>query len=363
MTTDKKKKSALPDAIRGNLFHMDPDDLVLVGGDGPNDILKTPEVAHLYDPRVEWPVNEAMVRSIMEFGVTQPIVVVKLGERAGVDDGRQRTKNCREANRRLRDEGREPYAIPLIIKKGDPSKLLGISFTSNYLRFNDTAAETATKIEQYIDTGKTEEQAAVVFGMTPNSIKQLRRINDLAPTVLKTVKEGKLNASAALQLVDLPPEEQVKKMNELLVGGEKPTVRKAREATGKSTTPQRRTLLKFLKLETKPTIKVEHNTFEMGVRFMLGEVKPEEIGLKDTFDELAKKPVKAPKVPGAKRGRKPKKTQSLTEIAEGLSASLDVDLEIMAEGQITPDNDVAAPTKPFAPAKRKGATQSPETAA
>jgi ParB family chromosome partitioning protein len=359
--SDSKKKSAL-DATRGNLFYMNPDDLILVGGDGPNDIPRTPEVAHLYDPRVEWPVNEAMVLSIMEFGVTQPIVVVKLGDRAGVDDGRQRTKNCREANRRLLADGKEPHSIPLIIKKGDPAKLLGISLTSNYLRFSDTAAETAAKIEQYIDTGKTDEQAAIVFGMTPNNIKQLRRINDLAPSVLKTVKAGKLNASAALQLVDLPPEEQVAKMNELLVGGEKPTARKVREVTGKSTTPQRRTILKFLKLEAKPSIKAEHNTFEMGIRFMLGEVKPEEIGLKDTLEELAKKPVKTPKVPGAKRGRKPKKeTKSLTEIAEGLNVSVNDDPDPETPSDAT--SNEAPPAKPFTPAKRKGANSSPETTA
>ena len=352
MSDTNKKKSAL-DATRGNLFYMDPDDLILVGGDGPNDVPRTPEVAHLYDPRVEWPVNEAMVQSIMEFGVTQPIIVVKLGERAGVDDGRQRTKNCREANRRLKAAGREPHAISLIIKKGDPSKLLGISLTSNYLRFNDTAAETAEKIEQYIDTGKTEEQAAVVFGMTSSNIKQLRRINDLAPTVLKMVRSGKLNASAALQLVDLPPEEQVTKANDLLVSGDKPTVRKAREVTGKTIAPQRRTILKFLKLEAKPAIKVEHNTFEAGVRFMLGEISLDEIGLKDVFAGLAKKQPKPPKEP---KPRKSKKAPSITEIAESFNASLS------GESEATPDNGAEIPARPFAPAKRKNKAQSPDTA-
>jgi ParB-like chromosome segregation protein Spo0J len=357
MSDTNKKKSAL-DATRGNLFYMDPEDLILVGGDGPNDVPRTPEVAHLYDPRVEWPVNEAMVQSIMEFGVTQPIIVVKLGERAGVDDGRQRTKNCREANRRLKAAGREPHAISLIIKKGDPSKLLGISLTSNYLRFNDTAAETATKIEQYIDTGKTEEQAAIVFGMTASNIKQLRRISDLAPTVLKMVRSGKLNASAALQLVDLPPEEQVTKANELLVSGDRPTVRKAREVTGKALAPQRRTILKFLKLEAKPAIKVEHNTFEAGVRFMLGEISIDEIGLKDVFDGLTKKqpkPPKAPKVKKEPKPRKSKKAPSITEIAESFNASLG--------GEAIPDNGAETPARPFAPAKRKNKAQSPDTAA
>jgi ParB-like chromosome segregation protein Spo0J len=358
MSDTNKKKSAL-DATRGNLFYMDPDDLILVGGDGPNDVPRTPEVAHLYDPRVEWPVNEAMVQSIMEFGVTQPIIVVKLGERAGVDDGRQRTKNCREANRRLKAAGREPHAISLIIKKGDPSKLLGISLTSNYLRFNDTAAETAEKIEQYIDTGKTEEQAAVVFGMTSSNIKQLRRINDLAPTVLKMVRSGKLNASAALQLVDLPPEEQVTKANDLLVSGDKPTVRKAREVTGKTIAPQRRVVLKFLKLEEKSAIiKAEHNTFEAGVRFMLGEISLDEIGLKDVFAGLAKKQPKAPKAPKAPKepkAKKSKKAPSITEIAENFSASMD--------SEAIPGNGAEIPARPFAPAKRKNKAQSPDTAA
>ena len=80
-----------------NLLSFDPAKLKLV----------TDEKHPLYDPRVDLPLSDEMVASIMLKGVVKPIIVWKDPESGEtvVVDGRQRVRNAIEANKRLRKRG------------------------------------------------------------------------------------------------------------------------------------------------------------------------------------------------------------------------------------------------------------------
>lgn len=89
---------------KGNTLDFDPDDLTLV----------TDRSRPLYDERVHLPVSESMVLNIMFQGVLQPIEVSKNPETGDIEvvTGHQRVKAAREANRRLREQGRVLRLVP-----------------------------------------------------------------------------------------------------------------------------------------------------------------------------------------------------------------------------------------------------------
>lgn len=104
------------EAPRTNAWLFDPEQLKLV----------TDESHHLYDPRIHLPIDEAMVKNIMVNGVIEPVIIAKEGQDVIVVDGRQRTKNAIEANKRLTAEGKEPVKVTCIIRRGDDASLFGV---------------------------------------------------------------------------------------------------------------------------------------------------------------------------------------------------------------------------------------------
>lgn len=74
---------------RGDTLNFRPEDLKVI----------TDAKHPLYDARVERPVDEAMVLSIMSLGIIEPLVIARDGESVYVVDGRQRRLNAIEANK------------------------------------------------------------------------------------------------------------------------------------------------------------------------------------------------------------------------------------------------------------------------
>jgi ParB family chromosome partitioning protein len=306
---------------RLNGFFLDPDEIVLVGGNGPNDVPKTAELAHLYDKRVHDKPDEGMVRNMMVYGVIEAVKVQKIvsddGEnRAYVIDGRGRVIAAREANVRLRREGKEPILVPIVLKTGDPSKLFGILISANENRRDDTPIAKAEKIAQFMDMGRDEEAAANAYGITVANVRQLLKLLDLAPKVQTMIKKGTLSASAATQLVKLPHAEQVTKAEEVIASGVKPTARNISRSTGnRPVTPSKRVVQKLVALDKKPEIAEKYDSFWGALQFMLGQVTLEDVGLAEVVAELKAKKKKAKKgnAKGSKKGNSKQQTLPLDE--------------------------------------------------
>lgn len=266
------KKQAV-DGARLNAFGVDPEDLVLVGldtKDGPEH--------PLYDERVKLPVDENLAKDMLMNGFRGSIEIRKNGDKYEVVFGRQRVKAARKANKWAKEQGKQPIMVRVFVAKGSDADMFGIRIGENIHRKNMSVLEKADEINRYMSFGRNEKEAAVTFGMTPASIKNHLRLQDLDSSVRKAVEADKLSPSAAAELADMSREEQKEALAKLLASGEKVTHRTAKHAAktkkkGEETTiaPPKRLVTKILKLDKKAG-GVLTSDFIRGVMWTLGDI-------------------------------------------------------------------------------------------
>jgi len=224
-------KLAFDGAKRGMLYQLDADQIVLI----------TDKNHPLYDPRIELPLEESLVLNIMLNGVIEPIVVRSVNGRPEVVDGRQRVRATLEANKRLKKAGKTLVRIPAIPRKGTDADLFGVSVSANENRQDDTPMGRAEKANRLLNLGQTEEEVAVAFGVGVQTVKNWTKLVELSAPVRKAVEAGKLSATAAIKLADVPAEEQKAILADLPTGTtktgkpKKPTVKQTRQAASKAT--------------------------------------------------------------------------------------------------------------------------------
>jgi ParB family chromosome partitioning protein len=242
-------KEPIEGAHRGaNVWRVDPE----------NDVWLVMDKTHpLYDERVLWEVDEALVRDIMTRGVLDPVKVTKkYGDKVIVVDGRQRVKAAREANRRLAEAGKVLVRLPVIfIDRGaDDAALLGVAVSSNENRLEDTPINRARKAVLLQGMGYSLDEVATAFGKTKTAVANWLKLNELDKNVIHALEARKLSAEAALKLHGLDAEAQKKALAEVLASGagtngsgapneitdtrptraRKPTARTARQAAAKA---------------------------------------------------------------------------------------------------------------------------------
>ncbi len=277
MAKEEKRLRQALDGTRLNAFGMDPNDLIVIGydtDDGPEH--------PLFDERAKLPLSEEMINSLMLQGVLEVVLVRKNGDKAEVVAGRQRVKNAREANKRLKKQGAELIHVPCMVRKGDDGMVMGVSISENEIREDDPLTVKASKLARYLGLGKSEQEAATVFGVSLQTIKNWGRLGDLDNSVIKAIEAGKIKPSAAWNLSDLSREDQKVELEKLLANGHT-TVRKAGHAVKNAKAkkggaaegleaPGKRLVAKVLKLDRKAGVLSED--FARGVAWMLGELSP-----------------------------------------------------------------------------------------
>lgn len=265
------------EAKRANAFLFDPNDLVIIGLDTEDG-----EEHPLYDERIKLPVDMAQVKNVIAFGVIEPIVVTKEGDKALVVEGRQRTRWARKASEILKERGEEPIMVPAIVRRGDESTLMGISIAANENRTDDNPMVRAFKVQRYLDRGRNVADAAVAFCVTTTSISNWLKLLDLCSKVQRAVAKEQISVSAAIELAGLPVAEQEAALDKLLAEGGKPTAeetrkeRKERDGSGGggSLKPKGRLIRKVLKHDRAKAVLGENGV--NAIQWMLGELNVEE---------------------------------------------------------------------------------------
>lgn len=213
MGTNSKQSSGA-DAT-GNLLYFSPEKLTLV----------TDKAHPLFDERAGIPLDESLVLNVMMYGIIQPIVVRNNGKDAKgnpiieVVAGRQRVRACLEANARLKKKGMELLRVPAVMKRAEQGALLGVTISENEHRKGDSAGVRARKLARFLDTGKTEAEAAITFGVTAQTVKNLLKVLELAPAVQKAMEKDGVPLIVAKELSALPQEEQAAALEKLVAAG------------------------------------------------------------------------------------------------------------------------------------------------
>lgn len=284
-------KQAL-EGTRLNAFGMDPNDLTIVGldtDDGPSN--------PLWDKRIDLPVDEALVRNIMVYGVQEPVLVRKNGDVPEVIDGRQRVRAAREANKRLEKAGSDIVRIPVMVRTGNDGHVFGVMVSTNEHRQDDGPIEKANKLSRYLDLGRSEDEACIAFGVSRATIRTWLAILNLDTSVQRAIDTGKVSPSAAAQLGSLPREEQKAQLDQLVAAGAKGTKAAAQrimrahrapaDENAATVAPAKRLVTKLLKANKKLEEPVMSAEFVRGVMWAFGDLSSARIaGLLDLEREV-----------------------------------------------------------------------------
>lgn len=210
----KASRDALGAKGKSDVWNMDPNDVVLVQD----------KESALYDERVDNDFKESLVLNMLYAPDDTPQGVLKavLGRRnretgkVEIIDGRQRTKACREANKRLKKQGAEPLRLPVMLKNANDVRSMAMLISSNEHSTEDSPINRAKKAQRYIDLGRDPSEVATILGCSVASVKNLLSLIEAPAAVRSAVESGKISTTDAYRLSKLEPADARKKVAELL---------------------------------------------------------------------------------------------------------------------------------------------------
>lgn len=196
---------------------MDPDALTIIQDDP-----KHP----LYDGlgKDGQGISEDMILNVMAHGILQPILARKAGEKDGrpvieVIAGRDRVRAARLANARLKKQGSVQIRVPVILKRGDDSKLFGMMLSENIHRKELSPLYKATQMQRYLDFGASEKDAMRDLKISSGTVRNYKALLELSTPVKKAVDSFQISAEAAIELSKVPHAEQAKALEEMVKSG------------------------------------------------------------------------------------------------------------------------------------------------
>jgi len=171
-----------------------------------------------------------LAQSIKEYGVIQPIILVKTGERYMIVAGERRFRACKLAGLKT---------IPAVIREYTPNQIKEIALLENIQREDLNPIECAKALKALLDDyGWTQEVLADKLGKSRPAIANTLRLLQLTPEVVDMVENGKLSAGHARSLVVVSDPEVQLKLAKLAVT-KKVTVRDLEKAVKEAQKPEK----------------------------------------------------------------------------------------------------------------------------
>lgn len=145
----------------------------------------------------------ALVESVKEKGVLQPLLVRKKNGRFEIIAGERRWRASKLAGLQT---------VPVIVKDMDDKEVLEVALVENLLRENLSAIEEAEGFQRLIDEfSHTQEALAQIVGKSRSHVANTLRLLNLPDSVKDLVREGTLSAGHARALVGLDNAETLAK--------------------------------------------------------------------------------------------------------------------------------------------------------
>lgn len=198
-------KGGIPHVGRKNNYLVQPETLYVERRPGKK----------YYDPRVELPLDESIIKVMMAIGVEDPLKVTKAevddyGEQIVVYAGRQRYAHIIEANKRRVAAGLEPFNVEVSYRVGtDEAKAFEVNMVTNHHRTDDDMLTEAKNIQTYMETyHKTVGDAALLFRCSDQTIYDRLALLECIPAVQTAIIQGIVKPYAAVKLAKLNVVEQ-----------------------------------------------------------------------------------------------------------------------------------------------------------
>lgn len=156
-----------------------------------------------YQPRKEFNQEalDALVNSIKEKGVLQPLLVRQNGDKYEIIAGERRWRASKEAG--LKE-------VPVIEKELDDQEVLEVALIENLLREDLSAIEEAEGYNRLItEFSHTHDALSQIIGKSRSYITNTLRLLNLPLTIQEMVKNNSLSAGHARALIGLENAEEV----------------------------------------------------------------------------------------------------------------------------------------------------------
>lgn len=136
---------------------------------------------------------EELAASIKTFGIIQPLIVLRSGNRYVIIAGERRFRAARIAGL---------TSVPCVVRELTPREMREIALIENLQREDLNPVEAAEGIAELIKSfNLTQDEAAERIGMGRPTVTNLLRLLTLNKEVLELVREGRLSGSHARCLV------------------------------------------------------------------------------------------------------------------------------------------------------------------
>ena len=196
----------------------------------------------------------ALVESVKEKGVLQPLLVRKKNGRFEIIAGERRWRASKLAGLQT---------VPVIVKDMDDKEVLEVALVENLLRENLSAIEEAEGFQRLIDEfSHTQEALAQIVGKSRSHVANTLCLLNLPDSVKDLVREGTMSAGHARALVGLDNAEtlakqivakdlNVRQVEELVAKQKNPEVKEPKKAKDEDIVEIEKDLNKNLGLRIK----------------------------------------------------------------------------------------------------------------
>lgn len=207
---------------------------------------------------------QELATSIKNYGVIQPIVVKKKGDRYLIIAGERRFRACKLAGVKT---------IPAVVRDYTDSQIKEIALLENIQREDLNPMETATCMQELLkDYGWTQEELSEKLGKSRPAVTNTLRLLSLCPEVQDMIRSGKLSAGHARCLVVVQDKDvQIRLANMAIT--KRITVRDMENAIKELSNPQVKREVKPLSVELKDFVNSMQHTFSTKVNIKGDEKK------------------------------------------------------------------------------------------
>lgn len=178
-------------------------------------------IPNRFQPRLAFDEKElnSLSESIKKYGVIQPIVLRKIGEKYEIIAGERRYKASLLAGL---------MKIPAIINQTDDNTSAEIALLENLQRKNLTVIEESQSYKKLLDRGFTQDEIANKLGISQSSIANKLRLLNLPKEVQEALLYNKISERHARSLLSLNDKDtQIQILNKII--NEKLTVKQTEE--------------------------------------------------------------------------------------------------------------------------------------